>query len=161
MVAVCRRRWLTARPRWDGEGGGRLEIPSRKAPILGRCAPLFSASTLLFKGVLPLFLSLTNLVTPPSCTSFCHSPFQRQGRGLRGVPRPRATCNRVPHPSALQGGKVPQLTLQPCEAHMRRTCSQVLQPCKGKNRHWGSQLEPAPYSPTRQTGLRLPLRAVP
>lgn len=102
-VAVCRRRWQAARPRWDGGGRREAQSPFQEGSILGRRAPLSSASTLLFKGPLPLFLSLTNLVMPPSYTNADHSPVQRQGRGLRGVPRPRATCSPALHPSALQG----------------------------------------------------------
>lgn len=45
---------------------------------------------------------MTNLVTPPSCTSADHSPVQRQGRGLRGVPRSKGHLQPAPHPSALQ-----------------------------------------------------------
>lgn len=151
-------RWLCAGggglpPAPGGVGRGR-EARSLfpEGSILGRWAQLSSASTLLFKGVLPLFLSLTNLVTPPSCTSAYHSGATSRTWAPRGA-APEGHLQPGSSPLSPAGqGEVPQLTLQPCKAGMRKASSQVLPPAalQRQKQARGSQLEPAPYNPARQ-----------
>lgn len=116
--------WVEARLLCAGGGGGwppalggireRPEVSSQKARSWGA---LSSASTHLFKSVLPL--SLTNPVTPPSCPSAYHSQVNVKDVCSEGCRSRGPLAARLGTPQLCRqglAGKVPQLTLQSCKA---------------------------------------------